>query len=224
MPSNGRSTKPTRRVVWAAIGLGALASVSACGATKSSSTATDTDATGAETAGDSVVSPVLGTPGGATTVLDVDMVDSKYSFSRLRVRGGSTITLRFSNSGLIQHEAVFGDKSFQAAHDLEMQAASQQVSLDAAGATPDAAIHQATPGQHVHEAEAADMGSGMAADMGSGMAAGTHAAVSLAPGQSGEMTFTVPLATEQKGKPELEVACHEPGHYNAGMILPVEIV
>lgn len=224
MISKRRPTKPALAVAWAAIGLGAVAGVSACGATKSSSTASDNETAGVgdDGAGASV-SPVLGTPGGAAAVLDVDMVDSKYSFSRLRVRGGSTITLRFSNSGLARHEAVFGDKSFQAAHDLEMQAASQQASLDMASAAPDAAIHQATPGQHVHEADASNMGTDMAAHMGADMG-GTHAAVTLAPGQSGELTFTVPLAAEQKGKPVLEVACHEPGHYNAGMVLPVEIV
>jgi uncharacterized cupredoxin-like copper-binding protein len=57
---------------------------------------------------------------------------------------------------------------------------------------------------------------GMDEDM-EGMDHDAETAISLEPGESGEITYTF----EDSGT--IEIGCHEPGHYDAGMIVDVTV-
>ena len=64
-----------------------------------------------------------------------------------------------------------------------------------------------------HEAHAAEMREAEHADD----AHDDPAAVTVAPGETGSLTYTFAEAGE------LLAACHEPGHYEAGMVAPITV-
>lgn len=58
--------------------------------------------------------------GRADSTVPVRMTDNRYSVKTLRVKKGSTVTLRFTNRGSLLHEAVVGNHADQVAHNKEM--------------------------------------------------------------------------------------------------------
>lgn len=80
------------------------------------------------------------------------------------------------------------------------------------------ARHEAVVGDdHVQAEHAEQMAGGMSHD---DMEQGHHGdapALSLAPGETGELVVTF----EEPG--ELFIGCHEPGHYDAGMVIAVTV-
>jgi uncharacterized cupredoxin-like copper-binding protein len=76
-------------------------------------------------------------------------------------------------------------------------------------------------GQEVHEAFVGDADeqddhAGEMADMG-GMDHGDDDVVTIEPGESGELTYTF----EEAGT--TQIGCHQPGHYEAGMLIEVNV-
>jgi uncharacterized cupredoxin-like copper-binding protein len=71
--------------------------------------------------------------------------------------------------------------------------------------------------QAEHEAEMnSTAGDDMGGEMGDHSASGDDA-LTVAPGETGELTYTF----DQSG--QLEIGCHEPGHYDAGMRILVSV-
>jgi uncharacterized cupredoxin-like copper-binding protein len=99
---------------------------------------------------------------------------------RLATRAG-TVTLAFTNEGDVTHQAVVGDERFQEEHEAEMEAM--------AGDGTDEAMTDTT--------------AAMDEDM-EGMDHNADNALSLEPGESGEITYTF----EEAGN--VLIACHEP--------------
>ena len=81
-------------------------------------------------------------------------------------------------------------------------------------------LHEAYVGtaddQEAHEAEMAGDDSGMDHDMDD-MGSSGSSAIEVEPGDSGELTYTFADAGEYL------IGCHQPGHYEDGMRLTVEI-
>ena len=76
-------------------------------------------------------------------------------------------------------------------------------------------------GEAVHEAFVGDAGdqddhAGEMADM-DGMDHGDDDVVTVEPGESGELTYTF----EEAGT--TQIGCHQPGHYEAGMLIEVNV-
>jgi uncharacterized cupredoxin-like copper-binding protein len=126
------------------------------------------------------------------------MTDNEFSPAHLEVESGETVHLVFDNEGEATHDAVIGDEAAQATHEAEMRAAEASDSSNAAESSHDPAA-------------------GM--DHGSGGEGGEaeEGAVTLEPGESGEITHTFAAGDE------LIIGCHEPGHYEAGMKIAVEV-
>lgn len=80
------------------------------------------------------------------------------------------------------------------------------------------ARHEAVVGdEHVQAAHADQMADGMTHE---GMSEGHHGeapAVSLAPGETGDLVVTF----EEPG--DMLIGCHEPGHYDAGMVIAITV-
>jgi uncharacterized cupredoxin-like copper-binding protein len=129
--------------------------------------------------------------------IEIDMTDNEFSPARLEVEADETVRLVFDNEGEATHDAVIGDEAAQAEHEAEMRATESTDSADPAGSSHDPAAGM-------------DHGSG-----GDGEA--EEGAVTLAPGETGEITHTFAAGDE------LVIGCHEPGHYEAGMKIAVEV-
>jgi uncharacterized cupredoxin-like copper-binding protein len=132
---------------------------------------------------------------GVTRTVDITMVDIAYQPTELRVQTGETVRFVFRNEGAAQHDAFLGDAAAQADHAREMRIATSD-------------SHPSGPGT-MSEHGMADT----AMDHGSG-----EAGINVAPGETGEITYTF----DQPGS--LEIGCHEPGHYEAGMKIAVTVV
>ena len=138
--------------------------------------------------------------GGGPRTIEIDMVDNEFSPARLEVEAGETVRLVFVNEGEATHDAVIGDEAAQATHEAEMRAYESSDASDAS----DAAESSHDP--------AADMdhGSGGEGDVEEG-------AVTLDPGETGEITHTFAAGDD------ILIGCHEPGHYEAGMKIAVQV-
>ena len=140
-----------------------------------------------------------------TSVADGDTIeftmdDTFFTPDAIEVPAGATVTLAFTNEGELTHEAVVGDADFQEEHEAEMSAmpdeeGDEHMDEDMEGMDEDEAMDEDMEGMD-HEAETA---------------------ISLEPGESGEITYTF----EDSGT--IEIGCHEPGHYDAGMIAEVTV-
>ena len=136
------------------------------------------------------------TGGAAEQTVDIDMVDNAFEPNTLTVGAGETVRFVFTNTGAVDHDAFIGDAAAQADHEEEMRAAEDEGSGDDM-----------------------DMGS-EGTDMGDKSEKGSDDAedgITVAPGETGELTHTF---TEPG---TLEIGCHEPGHYDAGMKVTVTV-
>jgi uncharacterized cupredoxin-like copper-binding protein len=133
--------------------------------------------------------------GGEPRTIEIGMTDNEFSPARLEVEDGETVRLVFDNEGEATHDAVIGDEAAQAEHEAEMRATDTSDSS--------ASSHDPAAGM--------DHGSG-----GDGEEA-EEGAVTLAPGETGEITHTFAAGDE------VIIGCHEPGHYEAGMKIAVEV-
>ncbi len=128
---------------------------------------------------------------GGPRSIEIDMTDNEFSPARLEVEADETVRLVFNNEGEATHDAVIGDEAAQAAHEAEMRATDSTESS-----------HDPAAGM--------DHGSG-------GKGESEEGAVTLEPGETGEITHTFAAGDE------LIIGCHEPGHYEAGMKIAVEV-
>ena len=114
-------------------------------------------------------------------VVEITMKDSRFDPAEVDVTAGEEVTFRFVNDGELDHEAFIGTESEQDAHEDEMRS------------TDDS-----------------DMGD-MAHGEGDGTEHGGDREVTVAPGDTGELTYTF----DEAGS--ILIGCHEPGHYRGGM-------
>jgi uncharacterized cupredoxin-like copper-binding protein len=127
------------------------------------------------------------TSGGGARTVEVVMTDNEFSPDRVEVAAGETVTFAFANEGAATHDAVVGDAAAQDDHEDEMRAA-------------EAEDDEGMDGMG-HGAEAED----------------DEAAITLEPGETGELTHTFAEGDD------LLIGCHEPGHYDAGMRIDVAV-
>lgn len=124
-----------------------------------------------------------------TRIINVEMRDNEFSPDRIEVSDGEPVRLVFRNRGAVTHDAVIGDEAAQEAHELEMR-----------------------------QAEESGGGHGMSdMDHGSESAESGESAITVEPGERGELTHT--FATDH----EVLIGCHEEGHYAEGMRISVEV-
>lgn len=58
----------------------------------------------------------------ATRTIDIEMQDNRFVPATIDVEAGETVTLRFTNRGTVDHEAVIGDADLQEMHATVMAA------------------------------------------------------------------------------------------------------
>jgi uncharacterized cupredoxin-like copper-binding protein len=124
--------------------------------------------------------------------VDVDMADLAFDPPDFTVPSGATVTFVFHNTDSIDHEALIGDQAAQDDHESEMTSGH---------------------GMHSGSGEGTDTTDTTEMDHG-GMKTASSAAsdvVSVAPGETGELTYTFTEAGT------LLLGCHEPGHFDGGM-------
>lgn len=141
--------------------------------------------------------------------IEIAMVDIGFEPSSVTVQAGETIRFVFENGGALRHEAVFGDEEVQLEHEAEM-AAGMDMTRD-----------EADDDGHGDEAEMSE-GMDMADDDGHDDDDGHGGAIpslSLAPGESGDLTVTF----DEPGTSTLSFGCHESGHWDAGMRLDLTV-
>jgi uncharacterized cupredoxin-like copper-binding protein len=134
---------------------------------------------------------------GEPRTIEIDMTDNEFSPTRLEVEADETVRLVFRNEGEATHDAVIGDEAAQAEHEAEMRATDSSDATDTAESSHDPAAGM-------------DHGS-------SGESESDEGAVTLEPGETGEITHTFAAGDA------LVIGCHEPGHYEAGMKIAVEV-
>lgn len=155
--------------------------LAACGSDAATSTSASTS-TGALADGDQV---------------DVDMANLAFDPPEFTVESGATVTFVFHNTDSIDHEALIGDQAAQDAHEAEMTSGGGMDS----GSGTDTTATTDTAGT----TDTTDMGGMKAA------ATGPSDAISVAPGETGEITYTFTEAGT------LLLGCHQPGHFDGGM-------
>jgi uncharacterized cupredoxin-like copper-binding protein len=130
------------RVLIAAAIVGGAALLASCGSSGSTSSAQRSSGSG------------------SSRTVDVVMTDNAFQPTQLRVARGETVTLRFTNNGSVQHEALIGDAQAQAKHHADMSASTSRM-------------------------EHGDMNMG-----GHGGMEGSENSVTVPPGMTGEITHT----------------------------------
>jgi uncharacterized cupredoxin-like copper-binding protein len=129
----------------------------------------------------------------SSRTVDIDMEDIAFRPPAVTAHRGESVRFVFHNRGKIAHDAFIGNAAAQAAHEREMR--SSDTGMQGGGM----------------------QGGGM---QGGGMNHdGMHgdAGITVQPGQTGSLTYTF----DQTGP--MEVACHQPGHYAAGMKVAVTV-
>ena len=121
--------------------------------------------------------------------VEIVMVDNAFEPDSVDVDVCETVRFVFTNQGDIAHDAFIGDEAAQEEHEAEMHEAEQDMN-----------------GDMDDEAAGDDEAHGDEED-----------AISLEPGETGEITYTF----DEPG--EILIGCHEPGHYDAGMIVTVNV-
>jgi uncharacterized cupredoxin-like copper-binding protein len=142
-------------------------------------------------------SPV-GTEDSPRTV-EVAMVDNAFEPTEIEVAEGETVRFAFRNEGAVVHDAVIGDESTQEEHEDEMRAA-EDTTTSGTGGDMGGMDHGATSEEREGDGDGDE-----------------EAAITVEPGEEGEITYTFGSAGE------LMIGCHEPGHYEAGMNVAVDV-
>lgn len=117
--------------------------------------------------------------------ITLDAGDMWFDPEELELAAGEVVKFEITNTGNLEHEFVIGSKEAQEEH--------RQMMLD-----------MANGGGH-------DM-SNMSHGEGHDMASMDMAGVTIAPGETGTLLWSVPDNVN-----ELEYACNIPGHYESGM-------
>jgi uncharacterized cupredoxin-like copper-binding protein len=128
-----------------------------------------------------------------------------------------------SGSGERTVEVRMADIDFDPASIEVAQGDTVTFSFQNTGAVDHDAFIGDAAAQAEHETEMnpdSDMGGEMAGEMAGEM--GNHSdsdddAITVAPGATGELTYTF----DRPGR--IEIGCHEPGHYDAGMKIQVDV-
>jgi uncharacterized cupredoxin-like copper-binding protein len=158
-----------------------------------------------------------GDPAGTATgtedsprTVEIDMVDIAFEPDSVDAGVGETVRFVFTNEGDLPHDAFIGDEAAQEAHEEEMHEAEEDMDGD---------MDDEADAEDEHEAEE-DMDGDMddEADAEDGMdMQGDGEGITVQPGDSGELTHTF----DEPG--ETLIGCHEPGHYDAGMIVTISV-
>lgn len=117
-------------------------------------------------------------------VIQVEAGEMMFGPEALAVAPGETVKFEIHNSGVLEHEFVIGDRAAQEEHRRMMR---------------EMGGHGGHGGHGDH-------------DMAEGEHGGHMPAVTIAPGETATLVWTVP-----EGISQLEYACNLPGHYEAGM-------
>jgi uncharacterized cupredoxin-like copper-binding protein len=134
--------------------------------------------------------------GSMARTVDIKMVDLAFEPKALTVHSGQTVRFMFTNDGESTHDAFIGDAEAQAAHEDEMH----------------------SPESEGEASDAQDMGSDEATtEHMSNDEMGSDEGITVEPGKTGELTHTF----NQPGT--VEIGCHEPGHYDAGMKIKITV-
>lgn len=127
--------------------------------------------------------------------IHIDMVDIAFEPDVVRVSPGERVTFVFTNTGEVLHEAVIGDEAAQAAHGEWMEAGQG---------------HGQGHGQsNGHDDSSASIEHLDQADV---------ASVQLGPGERGSLLHEVGAEPDDQ-----LIACHLPGHFEAGMQIRIEV-
>lgn len=138
-------------------------------------------------------------------VVEIDMVDIDYEPDAVDVQEGETVRFVFTNEGAIKHDAFVGDEAAQDAHEDEMR-----------GMEDDAeeAAEEEDMGEEMEDEEGMDDDAEAEDDMDMG---GSEEGITVEPGETGEIVHTF----DEPG--ELLIGCHEEDHYEAGMIVTIDV-
>jgi len=151
----------------------------------------------ASTGSSTSTSPVEG-----SRLIVIEMYDNRFEPSAITATAGETVTLRFINKGTVRHEAVIGDEAVQLAH------AQMMVAMTTTTVVPrvtDAPTTGAVP-QQLHGRSRAHPGMN------------APNVVSVEAGATGEVTYSLAK------KAHLLIGCHEPGHYEHGMVATLDVL
>ena len=131
----------------------------------------------------------------------ITMDDYEFRPSALTAKAGETVTLRFINEGTVRHEAVIGDETVQRAHAEMMMSMTTTTVVprvtDPTTTAPISSLHgrsRAHPGMNAPNV------------------------VSVEAGATGEVTYSLAK------KARLLIGCHEPEHYELGMVATLDVV
>ncbi len=138
-------------------------------------------------------------PGKAERSIEVVLLDTEFNLPHLHVRDGETVRFRIRNEGELVHEFNIGTPHMHREHQAEMMEMVEQGMIDATS------VHDGMD----HHAMAGGKDGAMAHD--------DPNSILLEPGESAELTWTFRKADH------LEYACNLPGHYQLGMVGPIEI-
>ena len=142
--------------------------------------------------------------GNTERTVEIEMVDNSFEPSTLDVSQGETVRFTFTNNGTVAHDAFIGNAAAQMDHEQEMREAEDD-GMDDMGTEDD---EDGMDGMGTEDDEDGMDGMGTEDD---------EDAITLEPGDTGELTYTF----DEVGT--LEIGCHEPGHYEAGMKVTVSI-
>ena len=138
-------------------------------------------------------------PGTAEAPRELNIIASDYAFVPpvIRVVPGETVLIHVVNGGLEPHEAVIGDAAVQAA----WEAAEARTAGHPPGPTPMVRVVPSLAGVRVF----------------------------VSSGQRADVRWTVPVAAGGGAtSPSLGggwfIGCHIPGHFEKGMVVPIEFV
>jgi uncharacterized cupredoxin-like copper-binding protein len=179
-------------------------------------------------------------------VVEVTMRDTEFAPDQVEVAAGETVRFVFTNEGAVPHDGVIGDDVAQQEHELSMRAGEMAVTGHE-HPTGSADDHDQPTGDldHEHPVESPEVHDHPTGDLDhehpdattedhehpgggtDGHAAGPHvhgtsasgpgAAIAVGPGGTGDLTYTFAAGEE------IEIGCHERGHYAAGMRLAITV-
>lgn len=149
--------------------------------------------------GESIGAPAKSNP--ATRTINVELGDTFFKPTAIKVRAGETIRFVLTNSGELLHEFNIGTAVTHAKHQKEMMAMMEAGMLTATDIVTDHA----------------NMGHGGGAH-GAMMKHDDPNSVLLRPGETKELIWRF------AGGMTLEFACNVPGHYEAGMVGELKVL
>jgi uncharacterized cupredoxin-like copper-binding protein len=128
--------------------------------------------------------------------ISLDAGDMWFDPEQLEMAAGEVVKFEITNTGNLEHEFVIGSKEAQEEH--------RKMMLDMANSEGHDMSNMSQDDGH----DMANMSQGEGHDMSSM----SMAAVTIAPGETGSLLWSVPDNAN-----ELEYACNIPGHYESGM-------